>query len=100
MRALTKVKYVALTADCWTSLSNDGYMTVTVHYLGEQFKMVSRVLNTITFSERHTAKNLAKELRTIVNNWGIIDKIVAVVTDNALNIVNVGESFNNFQIIL
>ena len=99
MRALTKVKYVALTADCWTSLRNDGYMTVTVHYLSKQLKMVSRVLNTITFSERHNAEKLAKEL-SIVNNWRITDKIVAVVTDNALNIVNVGESFNNFQMIL
>jgi hypothetical protein len=88
-KELRKVPYVALTTDCWTSLTNDGYMTVKVHYLSEKWKMVSRVLNTIAFETSHTAENLAKGLKNIVTEWGLINKIAAVVTDNAANIMKV-----------
>jgi hypothetical protein len=44
---LSGIKQVSLTTDCWTSINNEGFMTVTVHYLSAKIKMVSRVLNTI-----------------------------------------------------
>ncbi len=64
-------------------------MTVKVHYLSEKWKMVSRVLNTIAFETSHSAENLAKGLKNIVTEWGLINKIAAVVTDNAANIMKV-----------
>ena len=30
---LSGIKQVSLTTDCWTSINNEGFMTVTVHYL-------------------------------------------------------------------
>lgn len=45
---LEKVDYVALTTDCWTSLSNYSYLTITVHYISDKMKMVSRVLSTVS----------------------------------------------------
>ena len=38
--------------------------------------------------ERHTAENLADELRQTFNEWGITEKVTAIVTDNAKNMVN------------
>lgn len=35
----------------------------------------------------HTAENLAAELTSVASEWGITDKIVCLVTDNASNIV-------------
>ena len=35
----------------------------------------------------HTAENIADELKAATDEWGITQKIVAVVTDNAANIV-------------
>ena len=86
---LASVKHVALTTDCWTSINNEGYMTVTVHYISEKQKMISRVLNTILLEERHTAVNLAAQLRRIASDWNLNGKIAAVVTDNAVNIKNI-----------
>lgn len=47
LEELRLADYVALTTDCWTSITNTGYLTVTVHYINEKFKMVSRVLSTV-----------------------------------------------------
>ena len=38
-------------------------------------------------SKDHTAENLAEELKCITDEWKITNKEVAVVTDNAANIV-------------
>lgn len=38
--------------------------------------------------ERHTAENLAIQLGNTFNEWEVNSKVIAVVTDNARNIVN------------
>lgn len=38
--------------------------------------------------ERHTAENLSIQLKKTFNKWEINDKIMAVTTDNAWNMVN------------
>ncbi|CAI6374553.1 unnamed protein product [Macrosiphum euphorbiae] len=38
--------------------------------------------------KRHTAENLAEQLHNIFHEWNISEKVLAVVTDNAKNIVN------------
>ncbi len=86
---LANVKHVALTTDCWTSINNEGYPTVTDHYISEKHKMISRVLATILMEERHTAINLATKLKEIATAWNLIGKITGVVSDNASNIKNV-----------
>ncbi|KZS06733.1 Uncharacterized protein APZ42_029715 [Daphnia magna] len=83
---LERVDYVALTTDCWTSLNNYSYLTVTAHYINPKMKRVSRVLKTVHMENNHTADNLRNELFSIVDRWGIRNKIVGVVTDNTANI--------------
>ncbi|KAG8237261.1 hypothetical protein J437_LFUL011291 [Ladona fulva] len=36
------------------------------------------------FAERHTAENLAEELKRVAREWNLDEKIVAVVSDNAI----------------
>ncbi|KAI9565052.1 putative zinc finger BED domain-containing protein 4-like [Daphnia sinensis] len=83
---LERVDYVALTTDYWTSLNNYSYLTVTAHYINHKMKMVSRVLCTVHMENNHTADNLRDELFSIVDRWGVRNKIVGVVTDNAADI--------------
>nr|CAH0103211.1 unnamed protein product [Daphnia galeata] len=49
--------------------------------------MISRVLNTEHTEESAPSVNLAKLIEDIAAKWNIFDKVVAVVTDNAFNIV-------------
>ena len=92
---MASVRHVALTTDCWTSITKESYMTVTVHYVSEKQKMISRVLNTIQLEERHTSENFAAQLMKIASDWNLTGKIAGVVTDNAYNIkhVNIKKKF-------
>ena len=42
---------------------------------------------TIKFSTEHTGEHIADELQRITDHWEITHKVVAVVTDNASNMV-------------
>ena len=47
----------------------------------------THVFETFKFNKNHTADNIVKELKRVVNNWGIAQKVVFAVTDNASNMV-------------
>jgi hypothetical protein len=83
---LDSCKYVALTTDGWSSNVGDPYITVTVHYVTKNLKMMSRVLTTSHMPQAHTGENICKFLKETASVWRIENKIVAVVTDNAANV--------------
>lgn len=64
----------------WTSVTTSSYMAVTCHFI-EDFQMTSYLLDCFVLTDRHTAAHL--ELTRVTNEWGVGDKIVACVTDNA-----------------
>ena len=45
------------------------------------------VLETRSSDERHTVENIAAHLRAVTEEWGVHDKVVAWVHDNARNMV-------------
>ena len=65
-----------------------GYMTVTCHFISEEWVFESFVLETAHIDVEHTAVNLSSELRRITDKWNISNKIHCVTTDNAKNIRN------------
>ena len=46
MQRLAEDDGISLTIDCWTTLTMDGYMTVTGHDIGTEWKYLSYVLDT------------------------------------------------------
>ena len=85
-KILATTSAVTLTTDSWTSICTQNYIAVTAHYITENFHLGSCLLDCFKFTDRHMAENLKTELLKVVDEWGIKDKIVAVVTDNAANI--------------
>lgn len=87
---LSKATHVAITTDMWTSVANEDYMAITAHfYSGEQYalKMTHKCLEVIPFTEiSHCADNIKKFLLEVLDEWGIIPKLVAVVRDNGTDI--------------
>ncbi|XP_073979938.1 E3 SUMO-protein ligase ZBED1-like [Rhodnius prolixus] len=47
-----------------------------------------------SYSERHTANNLASHLQSTVQEWELTNKVTAVVTDNGANIVSAVKQCN------
>ncbi|KAI7789674.1 putative zinc finger BED domain-containing protein 1-like [Triplophysa rosa] len=81
---LTTVGKLALTSDSWTSLSQDHYLTVTAHYILEG-ETRQKVLTTKAVYEAQTGPIVAEEISEVLQEFGIMDKIVAVTVDNTAN---------------
>ena len=87
--------YFSLTTDAWTSRANHSYVTHTVHYIDEHWKLCSRVLDTCEITTEHSAANLADELQNTLLKWDLSDeKLMAVTSDNARNIVDAIENLS------
>ena len=84
---LMKVEYCSITTDLWTSQATMGYVTVTCHFLTDDWELKSVVLDTAQIQDSHTAENIGALLLSITDKWGITDKLCCAVTDNASNIV-------------
>lgn len=78
---------VSFSTDCWTSRSEDSYITVNVHFVNDKWEGKFYNLSTMVMKEAHTSANLATEINSIINDWELTDKAMAVVTDNAANIL-------------
>ena len=89
--SLGAAQRVALTCDGWTSRATQSYVTITSHYISDDWEMVTHVLQTRAMHESHTGSNIADLLKRAVDEWGIRDKEPAIVTDNARNMTSAAE---------
>ena len=89
--SLGAAQRVALTCDGWTSRATQSYVTITSHYISDDWEMVTHVLQTRAMHESHTGSNIADLLKRAVDEWGIQDKEPAIVTDNARNMTSAAE---------
>ena len=85
---LEKVEFISLTTDMWTGCHNHGYISLSAHFVGDDWKMDHYCLQTREVVSSHTAQNLAGEISCSLDEWGITDKVVMVTTDNGQNIKN------------
>ncbi|KAL4092113.1 hypothetical protein QTP88_026674 [Uroleucon formosanum] len=82
-----ELKYVCATADCW-SVYKKSYIGVTVHWFDPiTIERKSAALACRRLKGRHTFDVLAKVLHSIFCEYGIINKISRVVTDNGSNFI-------------
>ena len=62
-------------------------MSFTVHFISGEYHLKHYLLETKEFTEAHTAENIAEEMTSIVNEWGLeCADLIAATTDNASNI--------------
>jgi len=94
-KELRNAKSVSCTSDCWSSISLQSYITVTAHFIDDQWCPKSYTLTTHQLEDRHTALNLTNQLETTFSKWEIEEKVMAVVTDNAKNVLNAVSSLTN-----
>ncbi|XP_060877420.1 E3 SUMO-protein ligase ZBED1-like [Metopolophium dirhodum] len=84
---LNDTSYIAITTDIWTSINTDSFKTMTAHFFPkEQSKLKTVVLCTKKLEHSHTGAHLDEIMTSELNSWGILDKVVAIVTDGGSNI--------------
>ena len=87
LSSLQNIPSVALTTDIWTSRTVQAYLTVTVHFITDDWLMGSKVLVTREMTERHTGIHIAESLTETAKDWNLDGKVTAIVHDNASNMV-------------
>ncbi len=81
---LKAVDHVAVTADIWSSVAQDHYVTVTVHYVVEA-ELREKVLHTRAVHVSQTGRAVAEEMDSILDDFGVKSKVVAITVDSAAN---------------
>lgn len=85
---LNDVTALSLTTDGWTSINNEHFIALTVHFINSDTVLCSRLIECINYNKKCTSEELANLLMATAKKWNIENKISAAVTDNAPNIVN------------
>lgn len=86
---LNNAKYIAFTTDGWTSLNNDSFVAITVHYIDNiECVLKSYLLGCYYFEQAHTAINLSEFMIKCFDEWEISEKIKVAVSNNAANITS------------
>ena len=93
---LAQAEHVALTSDLWTSKANEPIITITSHFVDENNKLHSCVLDTVGFDDDHSGNNLCTYFKAATAKWEIENKVNSIVTDNATNIANAVE-YSGFE---
>ena len=81
---ISKSSSVSLTADLWTCHATQSYITVTCHFLLDDWTLSSQVLATKHVTERHTGANIAEEIKSIIDDYALQD-VACIIHDNAAN---------------
>ncbi|XP_039229244.1 E3 SUMO-protein ligase ZBED1-like [Drosophila yakuba] len=84
---LKNVKHCAITSECWTSRANE------CHFVTADFELRNAVLVTEKLIDEttHSSENIANSIRAVLEEWSVLGKVTAMVTDNAKNMIKACE---------
>lgn len=74
---------VAITTDGWQSKAIKSFLSVTVHWLDDEFGMQRAVLGVERIKGSHTHENIAAALRALLSAFELLDKAAHGTSDNA-----------------
>lgn len=67
---------ISLTSDCWTSVTTDGYISLTAHFVDENWQLQKRILNFSFLPPPHTGVAMSVKVTNMLTEWGIEKKNV------------------------
>lgn len=89
MQALKKdledLETCAITTDGWTSPQRFGYMSLTVHFIDNTFRLKSRTLTIENITGSHTGEALQACIREQLTKWNLTKNVEGITTDNGKN---------------
>ncbi|XP_050895300.1 zinc finger BED domain-containing protein RICESLEEPER 2-like [Lathyrus oleraceus] len=72
---------VALTTDCWTSIQNLNYLTLTAHFVDNEWKYQKRIIS-FTVIPNHKGETVGRKIEEVLRDWGIRN-VSTINVDNA-----------------
>lgn len=84
---LRNVRYAMVGMNLWTLSGNEKYILMVAHYIDdESCTLNSSMLDCFRYEEQHPPEKLAAQIKTILSEWGLGEKLITVVSDNAANV--------------
>jgi len=83
--------FYGITTDGWTAKAKKkALISLTIHYLNKNFELNKISLGTISADYVHNADNLCQHLNLLLSKYGILDKVMILVTDHASTMGKLG----------
>ena len=93
MPKLSKLSFFAATTDLWTSAAKHPYLSVTVHFINDEWSLETVCLDTVLLFVDHSGQNLTEAFQDVLANWNLCqDKLVCTTTDIGSNFVSAFEN--------
>jgi hypothetical protein len=74
---------ISLTSDLWTSLTTNGYICLTAHFIDKNWVLSKRVLMFSFMPPPHNDASLAENIYNLLEEWEIDKKVFSITLDNA-----------------
>ena len=71
MPKLSKLMFFAATTDLWTSAAKHPYLSLTVHFISDEWSLETVCLDTVPLFIDHTGQNLAEAFQDVLGNWNL-----------------------------
>lgn len=94
---LDAVNYVSLTTDLWTSRSRQSYIAITCFWVDETFKLNEHLITISNLEHPHTYLTISSAIEFQLRKWNLTNKVVAITTDNAKNMVKAIDYLNGIN---
>ena len=78
---------VSITTDLWSSLKNESFLGITIHFVDENWVLRHFTLDILKFEGSHTGQLIADKIYNILMKFSLVNKTISMTTDNANNAV-------------
>jgi hypothetical protein len=72
-----------LTSNIWSGNAKEDYISVVAYYVSADWELQKKVVGFRLIEVKHSGKNIAERIASVVEEFGLIDKVFAVTLDNA-----------------
>jgi hypothetical protein len=82
-KVLSGASSIALTSDIWSGNAKEDYISVVAHYVSADWELQKKVIALRLIESKHTGENIADKVGTVLQEFGLFDKIFSITLDNA-----------------
>jgi hypothetical protein len=63
--------FYCVTTDIWTDRSTRSYMSLTIHYVDDRFKIQNKLLGVVPFPGKHDGVRIGEKITELLDKWGL-----------------------------
>ena len=76
---------ISFTSNSWTSITTDGHMCLTAHFIDKNWVLHKRVFNFCFMPPPYNDISLSNKIEKVIYEWGIENRVFSVPLENADN---------------